>query len=180
MQYSGVVSNVSSFDYQGKKLWSFQLNNEKGTYYRTGAVRPKAETGQFVVFFGEPGKNGSVNVDSKTIEVKEGEQASSGVGSFTRSKPNPVPSNGRDFPTKDEREATQKRIEIQSCRNSALEFIKILFQQEAIKVPAKNKVDFLEELLNHYQKKFIDNNSGIEDNIPVDPSPTSDDKADNY
>jgi len=165
MLYTGVVSNVSSFDYQGKKLWSFQLNNDKGVYYRTGSNRVKAEVGQFVSFLGEPGKNGSVNVDSKSVEVKQGEQSATGLAGAVAGagsgagKGTPV-STSRDFPTKAERDATQKRIEIQSCRNSALEFIDILIRTEAFKVPAKNKVEALEQLLSHYIEKFLQENSG--------------------
>ena len=162
-----MISNVSSFDYQGKKLWSFQLNNDKGTYFRTGSSRVPAEQGEFVSFSGMPGKNGSINVDTKTVEVKKGEVAQQGIAGAVASKAGSGGTSysgggggNRDFPTKSEREATQKRIEIQSCRNSALEFIDILIRTEAFKVPAKNKVEALEELLSHYIEKFIKENAG--------------------
>lgn len=159
MIYKGVVSSISSFDYQGKKLWSFQLNNDRSVYYRTGNTRPRAEEGQFVVFEGTAGKGNSVNVDTKSIQVKAAEAEATGVAIVAKA---PASSGGSNWPTKEEREATQKRIEIQSCRNSALEFIKILTGAEALKVPTKQaeKVEFYENLLSHYIDQFLKDNSG--------------------
>lgn len=163
MQYQGIVSKVSSFDYMGKQLWSFQLNGTR-EFYRTGNIKPKIESGQFVTFTAEPGKNNSINVDTKTIQAKDASSEQSGTGVSN------ALNKGSTTATKDsywaDREArdvlVQKRIERQSCRNSALEFIQILLAHEgAVKIPAKtDKVTFFEEMLAHYTEKFIEDNSG--------------------
>jgi hypothetical protein len=179
MNYQGTVSNISSFDYQdprsGKtsKLWSFQLNGDKGIFFRTGSDTPKFEKGDFVNFNGEAGKGNSVKVDVKSIQAKKGdaETASNGVGNLQ--------STGRGVSKDDywtQREvrdvATQRRIERQSCRNSALEFMKILLDKGEVKLPAKNKVEALEAMLTHYQEVFLKDNAGekiepLEDNTSV-------------
>lgn len=161
MQYQGVVSNISSFDYMGKVLWSFQLNGDRA-YYRTGNVKPKAEQGQYITFTAEPGKNGSINVDTKSIQAKSAEAEASGVGALkATSQVSGSNSNQGYWEAKTERDiVTQARIERQSTRNSAIEFIKVLISQEALKIPAKNKLEFFEQLLSHYQDEFILDNSG--------------------
>lgn len=166
MNYQGVVSSISSFNYQGNLLWSFQLSGDKGTYFRTGSNAPKFEKGDLVNFVGEPGKNGSVNVNVKTIQSKKGdsEAADVGVANVVRSvRPSQNGSGSKDdyWVAREQRDiSTQKRIERQSCRNSALEFMKLILDKGEFKLPAKNKVEALEEMLSHYQEKFLIDNSG--------------------
>lgn len=153
----GTISKVSSFDFNGKTLWSFQLQGIEG-YFRTGEKKIAAERGQYVTFDAKPGKNGSYNVDASSIVVKAAEKEASGV-QVARSTSSGTLSKDDYWSRKEDRDlSVQKRIERQSTRNSALEFIKILLAQEAVKVPAKNKVEFLEELLAHYQEQFITDN----------------------
>lgn len=163
MQFKGVVSSVSPFEFNGNTLWSFQLNNDR-SYYRCGKVKPKIEVGQYIIFEGTPGnKQGSVNADTKSIQVKSVEEESSGIDLYKAKASGAAKSKDDFWERKETRDiATQKRIEIQSCRNSAIEFVKILFSQEAVKVPAKQaeKVPFIEELLAHYQEQFLKENSG--------------------
>lgn len=161
MQYQGVVSNISSFDYMGNALWSFQLNGDRA-YYRTGKIKPKVEKGNYITFTAEPGKNGSVNVDTKSIQTKLVEAEASGVGTLKAAPPaSGSNSNQGYWEAKTERDiVTQARIERQSTRNSAIEFIKVLISQEALKIPAKNKLEFFEQLLSHYQDEFILDNAG--------------------
>src|SRR5262245_26768893 len=147
MTYSGVISNISSFDYQGKKLWSFQLNSERGVYYRCGAVAPKAEQGNYVTFEGNPGKNGSVNVDTKTLIAKAGDTSATGISAAALGSGNRKnveegtldPENDRRYQSKAERDRKDSRIERQACRNTGLEFIKLLVSTDSLKIPAKNK-----------------------------------------
>lgn len=186
MQYQGVVSNVSYFDYQGKKLWSFQLNSEKGVFYRTGNDKPSVEQGNFVVFEGAPGnKPNSVNVKAYNINVKQGEQTATGVSAGvvatgnTKSNDSPVsPNEDRRYETKADREARNTRIELQSCRNSALEFVKILLSKDAIKFPAKgDAVAILEGALDHYTKQFVEENQGKEPQAAQPVQEDSDDQV---
>lgn len=175
MQYQGVVSTISSFDYMGNALWSFQLNGDR-SYYRTGKIKPKVEKGNYITFTAEPGKNGSINVDTKSIQTKLVEAEASGVSTLKATPPaSGSNSNQGYWEAKTERDiVTQARIERQSTRNSAIEFIKVLISQEALKIPAKNKLEFFEQLLSHYQEEFILDNSGESKEevvaVPVQPN----------
>src|SRR5688572_11866989 len=141
MNYSGIVAGISSFPFNDTKLWSFQLKNVR-TYFRTGQKAPDFEMGQFVEFEGEADEKGNVKVDPKTIKVSDPHQTPEvkGVKGFRTAIPKAsnaeMTSNGyweartiRDI-------ETQKRIEIQSCRNSALQFIEILASMEALRLGA--------------------------------------------
>lgn len=159
MNYAGQVQRVSSFDFKGKKLWSFTLKGQNG-FYRSGTDHPNVEPDQSVTFEGNPDPKGNVNVVKGTIKLAT-EQASTGVSYAVVAGGNKTGYVANSYPTKLERESTQKRIEIQSCRNSALELVKILLDKGEIKIPAKtDKVQFIEALVSHYTQQFIKENAG--------------------
>lgn len=158
--FKGVVTQTSSFPFQSKVLYSFQLQGVRA-FFRTGEKEPGLIKGDYVEFDAKgPDAKGNYNVDVSTLSKKAGDsaQAASGPTGFRKaftSQPN------RDFPTKDERAETQARIEIQSVRNSALQFIEILLSQDAIKFgPKVDKVEVLESLLEHYMTEFLERNKG--------------------
>lgn len=155
MIYNGTVSKITPFNYQNKTLWSFQMQGIK-SYFRTGEKHPGVEPGNAITFEGNPNAKGDVQVDVGSIK-RSAEQQSSGVqGAVQRT----FQGGNRDFPTRDEREATQRRIEIQSCRNSALELVKILLDKGELKFgPKVDKVKAIEEMVSHYTEKFLDENS---------------------
>lgn len=162
-EFQGVVSNVSAFPYNGKNLWSFSLNGTKG-FFRCGDTRPRVEKGDYVKFTATTGKNGAYNVDTKSIDAKTGESQATGVKIPAAGTSGASASGvGREdyWVAREARDvSTQKRIEIQSCRNSAIEFLKILLANGEFKLPAKNKVAALEAALQHYIDKFIKENAG--------------------
>lgn len=172
MQYSGVVSNASSFDFDGKKLWSFQLNNVRA-YFRLGTTPPKFEKGAYVEFQGQADAKGNVKVALDSIVIKDSSVAKEqgGLKGFRSAvQSSPSQSSNKEMTSTDfwgdkaiRDIETQKRIEIQSCRNSALQFITILLAQEALSIPAKakNKTHLLEELLEHYLVEFKERNQGV-------------------
>lgn len=164
MEYSGVVKNVSSREFNGNNLYSFTLNNVR-SFFRTGTTPPGVEAGQFVTFTGLPDPKGNVNVDRGSINAREAstKEAASSLKSFRSS----VPSGSKEMTStgyweaKEKRDiSTQKRIEIQSVRNSALTFIDLLLKSESFKLPAKNRVEAMEELLEHYMSEFLIRNGG--------------------
>lgn len=163
MQFKGVVKDVSSFPYNGKDLWSFQLNGDRN-YYRCGDKKPAIESGQYVLFdANQSNKQGSYNVTKGSIQVKAAEAEATGVKIPERVSTSGATSSKDEYwSRKEERDvATQARIERQSCRNSALEFVKILVGQEAIKFGAKaDKTEILEQLLAKYTEEFIADNAG--------------------
>lgn len=169
MQFKGVVKEVSSFEFKpGTHLWSFSLNGDRN-YYRCGDRKPAIESGQFVLFDANAGnKQGSFNVTKGTIQVKAAEAEATGVVAAVKSTGGSL---GKDdyWGNREARDIqTQKRIEKQSCRNSALEFIKILLSQEnAVKFGAKaDKTDILEKMLAKYTEEFIVDNAGKKDEEP--------------
>lgn len=171
LNYSGNVQKVSSFDLGNKKLWSFTLKGQKG-FFRTGEKHPNVEQDQSVTFEGNPDPKGNVNVIQTTIKLST-EQQASGVSGGVVGAGNKSVYAGNSYPTKAERDATQKRIEIQSCRNSALELVKILMDKGEIKIPAKtDKVEFIEALVKHYTEQFIAENAGSSE---PKSQPTADD-----
>ncbi len=158
--FKGVVTNASSNDFNGKKLWSFQIQGVRA-YFRTGEINPNLVKGDYVEFEAEgPDQRGNYRADVNSFSKKAGNSQVEAKGpSGFRKAFNSQPS--RDFPTKAERAETQSRIEIQSCRNSALELIKVLLSQDAIKFGAKaDKVAIIEELLEHYTAEFLERNNG--------------------
>lgn len=155
--HKGIVSSISSFPYQNKTLWSFQLNGVRA-FYRTGEKHPGIEKGNYVEFEATgPDVKGNFQVDVTSIKVGDAPQTAKGPTGFRKAF---TEAPKKDFPTKEERDATQARIEIQSCRNSALQFIDILIKTEAFKLPAKNKIETLESLLEHYIQQFLARNQG--------------------
>lgn len=173
LNYSGNVQKVSSFDLGNKKLWSFTLKGVKG-FFRTGEKHPNVEQDQSITFEGNPDTKGNVNVVQSTIKLAT-EQQSTGVSTAVVGSGNRTAFAGSSYPTKLERDATQKRIEIQSCRNSALELVKILMDKGEIKIPAKtDKVEFIEALVKHYTEQFIHENAGQpEKKLAVEEDPIS-------
>lgn len=159
MNYSGSVQKVSSFNYNNKKLWSFTLKGQKG-FFRTGEDHPNVEPDQNVTFEGNPDPKGNVQVVKGTIKLGVESRATGVEAGVTGTRTSSYVS-GNSYPTKTERDATQKRIETQSCRNSALELVKILLDKGELKIPAKtDKVEFIEALVKHYTDQFIKENAG--------------------
>ncbi len=161
---NGVISKLSSFDFNGKKLYSFQLKGING-FFRTGENPIPAMEGEFVEFDAKgPDAKGNYQVQNGSIVVKKDSNPQKGLKSFRKVVDSAPTSKDDYWERKEVRDVeTQKRIETQSCRNSALQFIDILIKTEAVKVPAKNKVEFFEELLEHYMSEFQQRNSGVAD-----------------
>lgn len=161
MNYNGTVQKVSSFDFNGSKLWSFTLHGTRG-FFRTGKTHPGIEPNQLISFEGQADGKGNVKVESNTIQLSK-TQESTGVGSAVGGGAElSVPaSEDRRYQSKAEREALQQRIELQSCRNSALELAALVLQYGEVKFGAKtDKVAAIEEMVQHYTDKFVSANSG--------------------
>jgi hypothetical protein len=159
--FKGVISSTSTFPYNGKNLHSFQVQGIRA-YFRTGESPTGLQKGDYVEFEAKgPDAKGNYQVDANAISKKPSTTQSEAKGPTGFRKAFVQATASRDFPTKDERAETQARIEIQSCRNSALQLIDILFKQEAVKLAARaDKVAIIEELLEHYTTQFLERNKG--------------------
>lgn len=145
----GTVAKV----YEKNGMYSLAIDN---VWYGFGKKKPQVDQGQFVTFAADKNDRGYWNADIKTLIVADRQSASS-----TRA---PAPTGGL---TKDQywenREArdieTQKRIQYQSSRNAAIEFVRLLLDKDALKVPATvaKKADAILEAVNYYTTMFNDN-----------------------
>jgi hypothetical protein len=157
----GVVARIYSKDFGDATAWSFTLRGDR-TFYRAGNKKPFFSEGDSVQFDVE--MKGQ-NAYARGVSKWEGQDAVQSAPAIAVSR-----AVGGNVGTKDDywlqREKrdveTQKRIELQSCRNSAIALVAELLKVEAVKLPAKqaDKVPVIEELVTHYTKFFIDQNSG--------------------
>ena len=157
----GVVGRIYSKEFQdGNTAWSFTLRGDRA-FYRLGSKKPHFSEGDSIQFDVEM-KGANAYARNATPwtggEVSQAQPAAAVAAASPRT--------ADDFwRRKEQRDVeTQKRIELQSCRNSALELVKLLVSTEALKLPAKqaDKVPVVEELVKHYTKYFIDENAGKE------------------
>lgn len=155
----GVVSKVSNKQWQNKTFWSFQLSGDR-TFYSTGTNAPPGE-GVYIEF--DDVVNGKGYHDAKNVTIAAPASAPTGVGNVARATSNSSLSKDDYWTRKEERDLNvQKRIEIQSCRNSAIALIDVLVKNEAfLKLPAQAKREaFLFELVNKYTADFVRLNDG--------------------
>lgn len=144
----GVVQQVSSKKWNGKTFYSVKV---AGDYYGTGMKRPRVDEGDTVRFDAEQNDKGYWQVDGDIEVLEKGEEVES-----TGAK-----ANGNDkqgfYDRKEARERRNDTLrEIGASRNTAIEWIKVLIGQEALKVPTKNaeREQFLNTLLDDYIAKF--------------------------
>lgn len=157
----GVVGKIYSKDFGDQTAWSFTLRGDR-TFYRLGNKKPAFSEGDSVQFEVEmKGSNAYARGVSpwSDQEVTRGSPAQAVAGASG-------PRTADDFwRRKEQRDIeTQKRIELQSCRNSAIEMVALIVKAEALKLPAKasDKAPVIEELVQHYTQFFLDRNAGKE------------------
>ena len=178
--YQGQVQYTNPKNQWGR--YSFRLAGDQ-MYYNT-ETDPAPLKGKMIAFEGEQRGERSVQVDEDSIEIK-------GDAPPVRNAPARkfAPKKGAfrsssNFADKEkywqDREArdieTQKRIEIQSCRNSALTFLGLLVQTGALdlsKAKPAARAGLVEELLNTYQAKFLEENKGTATPAATPEEPTA-------
>lgn len=158
------MQKVSSFDFNGSKLWSFTLHGTRG-FFRTGKAHPGVEPNQLISFDGQADGKGNVKVEPSTITLSKQSEASGVSNAITSSAgvPDQVldPRDDRRYETKFDKDNRNARIELQSCRNSALELVGLILQHGELKVGAKvDKVVLIEEMVDRYTDKYVAANSG--------------------
>lgn len=151
---------------------SFKVND---VWYSNGTKVPPPE-GTLVEFAAEQNDKGYWNVTKAGIRVIEAEEPTRSVASVAVQTAATSHMSKEDYwRRKEERELAKekyyedkdRRIELQSCRNSAIELVKILVTPAAngetlIKLPAQAKREaFVTELVETYTQMFVaQNNSG--------------------
>ncbi len=163
MSIKTVVQFVSSKKFNGREFWSFK--GQDGAWYSTGVKKPP-EKGSYIEFEAAPNDKGYLQASDIVILPSNEQAVSTGPRQAAKAVAAASKTNNKDeyWEQKAERDVeVQKRIEIQSCRNSALQFISILLTAGAIPVP-KAKADqeeFFVTLLDRYTKQFIEGNKGV-------------------
>jgi hypothetical protein len=154
----GVVARIYSKDFGDATAWSFTLRGDR-TFYRAGNKKPFFSEGDSVQFDVE--MKGQ-NAYARGVSKWEGEPSQQNTPVAAMVAARTVTKDDYWVQRESRDVETQKRIELQSCRNSAIALVAELLKVEAVKLPAKqaDKVPVIEELVTHYTKFFIDQNSG--------------------
>lgn len=169
MHFSGIVQKISAFPYRGKNLMSFTLQGTQG-FFQLGEKSPSFLEGQSLEFSADAGKRAnSFNVDFSSIKVVQGNTQTAGTpaqvaaGNVTpiRQRAGAAVRTG-DIMSKDdywrrreERDLlTQKRIERQSCRNSAIALASVLY--DGVDINEKQ----LGEFVGNWTEQYLNENDG--------------------
>lgn len=158
----GVVSKLLSRPWNDKTFHSFRIQGDD-RIFNTGTrkIRGIAE-GKYVAFEVEKNAKGYWDVDGKTVEIKD-PPASAVQADPTK----PYKSDSEYWATKD------KIIELQACRNTAVELTKVLLANEAIKIPAKaDKYQIVKGLVDKLTQEFVNANEAIRTGkaVPQEPA----------
>jgi hypothetical protein len=163
----GVVQKIFDKDFGKGPVYSFTLKGDR-TFYRLGPKKPSFAEGDSVQF--ETKTSGNSTYANNVAPWKGGTVPTS-VANAARQSSGGGPATADQFwRNKEARDVlTQQRIELQSCRNSAIELVRVLLSPgvEAVKLPAKqaDKERVVAEMVTHYTKSFLgENKSGLSDN----------------
>jgi hypothetical protein len=162
---NGVVKRVSEKEYNGKMLYSLQVNGDN-TYYGCGYKSPAAQVGQSVSF--DVSMNGKyANLVHESLQVlNDGkvEQAPS-VAPYARkpffNKGTKDAAKDTYWTDKEQRDIiNSKRIEVQACRNTAIQFLGLLYTHGALSIPSAQakKEAAVAAALEHYTQMFLAEN----------------------
>lgn len=156
-QSTVVIEVVKPRQTQWGTMYSVKGND--GEWYSAGKIRPPEE-GSYVEITWEVDAKGYKKV--KSFNRLQGQAPTQNVakGALLGSK-----NLTKDdyWNRREERDIqTQARIELQSCRNSALELVKLMLQADALPVPTKkaDREAFLAEAVEHYTQEFLKANAG--------------------
>lgn len=167
--FSGKIQYINAREFNGKTLHSFKLAGET-PYFGTGETPVAAVKGDMVEFNGKVDAKGNVTVDLSSF-VNKGAAGSAPVSVIRGTK-----QGGASFATKaagkdqfwENKElrdiATQKIIQLQASRNSAISLASLLLQADAIpgykKAKENEKMDVVTSLVDHLTDRFQDQVAG--------------------
>lgn len=163
--YTGIVQYVNPKNQWGR--YSFRLKGDD-LYYNTNED-PAPLKGKVVAFEGDKKGERSVQVDEDTLEIKEDAAPVNNASARRFASKKGAARSSSNFAdkekyweNKEKRDIeTQKRIEIQSCRNSALTLLGLFVQTGAIdlsKAKPAARAGIVTGLLNEYMTKFLEEN----------------------
>ncbi len=150
-------------EYAGKTFYTFV--GQDGNKYGTKSKHPPP-VGSYIQFDYTISPKGYFEVDNWAFLPAEG--ATSNVAKAAVAGAKAVSKDDywanreeRDIQWQERQAVTQATIELQSCRNTAVEFVKLLLEREAVPVP-KTKADqeeYIVAMLNRYTNLFLEENN---------------------
>ena len=155
MSIRGVVSKVSSNQFNGKTLWSLRLQGDNN-YYNTGERVPPVTEGASIEFDTKLSPSGKHSVLIESIRPWENGNIMQAVPANTvRKSADPKESYWADKELRDKRNDLLR--ELGATRNTAIAFIKLLTDTGSLKLPAAEakREAVLWEALDHYTKKLM-------------------------
>lgn len=162
------IDLVKANEGQYGTMYSARASN--GEWYSFGKKEPPPKGSYVEIEWEANGKYKKV----KNVNKLQGSQANTPISGIRTSGAN----LGKDdyWTRREERDIeTQKRIELQSCRNSAIEMVSLLLTANAVPVPKKTaeQEGYIADLVQHYTDKFRSENSGK----PVEMAEPTDDES---
>lgn len=156
MLQQGFVSKILTRPYNGKTMYSLALVNQDGLF-GFGAFPPKAGVGDKVEFDAEKNEKGYWQAKGGSLKVVAGASQESVQQAPKASQAGSYAGKDDYWNRKEVRDLKQDELrEIGATRNTAIEWIKLLLSQEALKLPAKapDKEAALNALLEDTVTKF--------------------------
>lgn len=153
---SGVVEQVVSRPLAGgATLYSLKVG---GKFYGFGRAMPACQQGNTVQFDASMNQKGYMQGDINSFKVvNESVAAAPAVGASWQKRGAQQAEKDEYWTKKGERDILNDKLRnIGAGRNTAIEFVKLLLQVEAVKLPAKQpeKAQALFELVEEYRVQF--------------------------
>lgn len=163
-----VASILTSNGKNGTTFYRFTVDGDQ-RQFGLGAKQPQFTRGQMVSFITNKTERGFWEVEGNVETLSQTQTTTFSVAPTTNSS---TYSKDDYWKAKEERDIEKdKVIQLQSCRNSAIETVKLLLDKEAIKVPAANKrYDFILSLIDEVTQHYVAKNDGRnQEKVPDEP-----------
>jgi hypothetical protein len=128
----GRIQYLNEKPFGNKTLYSFKLFEDE-TLYMCGDKAIPAKKGDYVTFDATQNPKGQTIVNTRTLQVKQAEVQTARTGGFVKDTGKDDYWNKREARDLD----TQKKIEWQASRNSAIAAANVILANGALKMPAK-------------------------------------------
>lgn len=159
-KYRGVVQFANAKEFNGKTLYSFKLQGD--THYNNcGTSDPVLSKGDYISFNGEMNAKGAVNVDVGSITKGEQDGVAKSAIARNTALRKVVAASSKDsyWENKEIRDVTtQKTIQLQASRNSAIALASAILQAGAVagyeKAKPAEKTDIITSLVDLLTERF--------------------------
>lgn len=156
-----VVQRVSDRNIKGTTYFSFKGQDD--IWYGTKQTKPPA-AGTYVQFEASQNGRGYWEASNLVVIDQPKEEATSGANvalAAVGAAKKPARNSEAYWANREDRDVeVQRRIELQSCRNSALALVSTILQNEVVKKPKQaDQEEFVLALVDRYTRLFFDNNT---------------------